>query len=129
MIKNVRTNLLNRKFVFPEFSCNLFRDDIHVPAGFLSWNSLYKVYEKDETLSGNLRKAHKLTYRAIHPGNNKQSVSLALAIFDETTSAAIRSYFPEINDAASFLTLFYKLFVICNSKQRYNEANRLGMQL
>ena len=86
---------------------------------------MYKVYEKDETLSGNFRKAHKLTYIAIHPGNNKQSVSLSLAIFDETTSAAIRSYFLERNDAASFLNLFYKLFVICNSKQRYNEANRL----
>ena len=124
MIKNVRNNLLNRKFVFSEFSCNLFRDEVHVPAGFISWNSLYKVYEKNETLSGNLRKAHNLTYRAIHPGNNKQSVS-ALAIFDETTSAAIRSCYPERNDAASFLNLFYKLFVICNSKQRYNEANRL----
>ena len=32
----------------------------------------------------------------------------------------------ERNDLASFLNLFYKLFVICNSKQRYNEANRLG---
>ena len=50
LTKNVRNNLLNRKFVFPEFSCNLFRDEIHVPAGFISWNSLYKVYEKDETL-------------------------------------------------------------------------------
>ena len=129
LIKNVRNNLLNRKFVFPEFSCNLFRDEIHVPAGFISWNSLYKVYEKDETLGGNLRKAHKLTYRAIHPGNNKQSVSLALAIFDETTSAAIRSYFPERNDAASFLNLFYKLFVICNSKQRHDEATDLETQL
>ena len=89
----------------------------------------YKVYEKDETLSGNLRKAHKLTYRAIHPWNNKQSVSLALAIFDETTSAAIHSYSPERNDAASFLNLFYKLFEICNSKQRYNEATDLGTQL
>ena len=40
LIKNVRNNFLNRKFLFPEFSYNLFRDEIHVPAGFISWNSL-----------------------------------------------------------------------------------------
>ena len=54
----------------------------------------YDIYELDEKLQGNLRKAPKLTYKATHPGNNKQDVSLALAIFDETTSAAIRSYYP-----------------------------------
>ena len=60
------------------------------------------LYERDELLQGNLRKAPKLTYKAAHPGNNKQYVLLAFAVFDETTSAAIRSYFPDREDAANF---------------------------
>ena len=36
----------------------------------------------------------RLTYGAIHPGNNKQSMPLALAIFDESTTGAIKCYFP-----------------------------------
>ena len=51
---------------------------------------------------------------------------LASNVFDETTSAAIKSYFPERNDAASFLNLFHKVFVILNAKQEYNTNNRLG---
>ena len=127
LIKNIRNNLLNRKkFVFPEFIFDLFRDNINVPAGFISWDIFYKLYEKDEHLDSNLRKAHKLTYRTIHPGNKKQNVSLAPAIFDKTTSAGIISYFPERDDAASFLSLFHKLFIICNSKQQFNLADQLG---
>ena len=63
---------------------------------------LHQLYERDELLQGNLRKAPQLTYKATHPGNNKQDVPLALAVFDETTSAAIRSYFADMEDAASF---------------------------
>ena len=35
------------------------------------------------------RCAPELSARALHPGNHKQSVPLVLAIFHETTSAAI----------------------------------------
>ena len=38
----------------------------------------------------------------------------------------MKSYFPNRQDAANFLTLFYKVFVICNSKQRFNTSNQLG---
>ena len=86
----------------------------------------YEIYEKDEVFEGNLRKPPKLTFRAIHPGNNKQGVSLALAIFDETTSTTIKRYFPDRHDAANILSCFHKLFVICNKKQRFNSSNELG---
>ena len=96
LIKNIRNNLLNRKkFVFASFTFGLFKDVIDVPQGDISWRMFYDVYEKDEVLQSNLRKAYKLTYQAVHPANNKQDVPLALAIFDETTSTAIKSYFPE----------------------------------
>ena len=76
-------------------------------------------------LQGHLRQAPKLTYRALHPGNNKQSVKLALAIFDPTTTAAIKSYHPEREDAAGFLNLIFKWWTVCNSKQEKSN-NWLG---
>ena len=61
--------------------------------------------DEDEKLQAKLRKANKLTYKVLHPRDNKQSVPLALTIFDPTASAAIESYFPERNGAAIFLRL------------------------
>ena len=111
-IKNIRNNLLNRKkFVFASSTFGLFKDVIDVPQGYISWRMFYDAYEKDEVLQSNLRKAYKLTYQAVHPGNNKQDVSLALAIFDETTSTAIKSYFPERLDAANFLSCLHSVLL------------------
>ena len=127
LIKNVRNNLMNkRKFVFPSYQFDLFQDAINVPAGYLCWGMFYDLYEQDNKLQCNLRKAPKLTFKATHPGNNKQDVSLALAIFDEKTSSAIKSYYPGRTDAANFLNLFYKLFLVCNSKQQFNRSNKVG---
>ena len=70
----------------------------------MSWKLLHPVFDENEKLheilKANLRKANKLTYKVLHPGDNKQSVLLALAIFDPTTFPAIESYFPECNAAA-----------------------------
>ena len=127
LIKNIRNNLLNqKKFVFPSFSFDLLEDNIEVPAGYITWQLFYKIYENDQALRANLKKAPKITYQATHPGNNKQSVPLALAIFNETTTAAVLSYFPQRKDAAKFLSLFHKLFIIFNSKQQFNYSNKLG---
>ena len=68
----------------------------------ISWKLLHEVYDKDEKLPANMKKASKLSYKAIHPGYNKPSVPLALAIFDQSTSAAIESYYPNWLDASSF---------------------------
>ena len=127
LIKNVRNNLLSKKkFVFPKFSFELFEDKIEVDAGFVDWSLLHKVHEKDSHLQANLRKAPEITSQVLHPGNKKQNVKLALSIFAETTSAGIKSYFPHRETAAHFLNLFHKLFVIFNSKQQYNNRERLG---
>ena len=102
LLKNVQNNQLNsRPFIFAEFH---FSDFISLPAGKISWKLLYSVFDEDEKLQANLRKANKLTYKVLHPGDNKQSEPLALAIFDPTTAAAIESYFPESNAAAQFLS-------------------------
>lgn len=87
LMKNIRNNLLKyKRFIFPAFTFSDFIDDISCEAGEISWKLFHDVYEKDLKLQGNLKKAPKLSARALHPGNNKQSVPLALSIFHETTS-------------------------------------------
>ena len=126
LLKNIRNNLLNAKrFIFPEFMYSSETFSIHVPSGEISWSLLHCVHDNDEKLSGNLRKAPKLTYSTLHPGNNKQNVQLALNIFHETTIAAVKSYFPERIDAAQFLKLVGTWWTITNSKTRYS-PNFLG---
>ena len=53
----------------------------------------YEIHEIDT--KGNLKKAPKLTYSAVQPGNKKQNVTLALAMFQEMTPATMRNYFPD----------------------------------
>ena len=82
LIKNVRNNLLNsRRFVFPQFDYEKDGIEIHCPAGYLAWSDLHQIFEHDVKLQSNLKKAHKLSYQVLHPGNKKQSVPLAVAIF------------------------------------------------
>ena len=107
LMKNVRNNLLSRKrFLFPEFNFTKFYDPIHVKGGSISWGLLHKVHDKDADLSAHLRAAPKLTSKVLHPGNCKQSVPVALAVFHETTAAAIEYYFEDKDDASGFLKLF-----------------------
>ena len=124
LLKNARNNLLNSKrFIFPFFRSNF----ITTPSGEISWKLLHDVYDKDKELQANLRKAHKLTYKALHPGDNKQSVPLALSIFDATTSAALESYFPERKDAAMFLRLINLWWTMSNSQSKLNMNFHEGM--
>ena len=120
-MKNIRNNLSNeKKFIFPKFLYNDgFNIVLNFPAGFIQWKDLYNIYDKDKGLSANLNKAPKLSYQALHPGNNKQSVPLALAIIHETTIAAARSYFPTRSDLSGFLNLINIWWTISNSKHRY----------
>ena len=127
LVKNVRNNLLNcKKFIFPEFLFEEFPNTIEFPGGAISWKLLHDVHDKDAQIQANMKKAYKLSHKVLHPGDNKQSVPLALSIFDPTTSSAIKSYFPLKNDAAGFLNLFYTWWTISNSKTLYNSNNMLG---
>ena len=85
----------------------------------------YDLYEQDSKLQCNLKKASKLTFKVTHPGNNKQDALLVLVIFDEITSVAIKSHYPGREDAANFANLFQKLFLVCNSKQEFNDIKQI----
>ena len=93
---------------------------------YVQWILFHRLHEDDTKLDVHLRKAHKINPNVLHPGQNKQDVSRALAILHETTRAAIKSYFPHRQDAAQFLNLMYKVFLVCNSKTRAHGSNSLG---
>ena len=80
----------------------------------------------DEKLGSTLRKAPKLSARALHHDNNKQRVPLVLAIFHKTTSEAITEYFPQCNGTSNFLKLINAWWVTSNSKSQFNTNNPLG---
>ena len=118
--------LNNKRFLFPSFKFDNFFDKINVTGGEILWKLLHEVHKEDEKLGANLRKAPKLTSKVLHPGSCKQSVPVAIAIFHETTYAAIRSYFPDRIGAAEFLKLINTWWIISNSKDQYNFSNNLG---
>ena len=115
-----------KRFIFPPFEFSRFKDPVNVPRGEIAWKTFHDVFERYANLHANLRKAPNLTTKVLHPGKCKQNVPNALAIFDETTIAAVKSYFPEKTSAAAFLTLFSKWLVLSNSKAGYSTADYLG---
>ena len=96
LTKNVRNNLLRyKRFIFPAFEHNGFEDLISFKGGHISWKLFHDVFKKGSLLEANLRKVPKTTQKVFHQGNCKQNVPVALAIFHESTSAALTGYFPE----------------------------------
>ena len=121
LIKNVRNNLLNYKcFIFPAFEYDGFEDPISYKGGQIFGELFHDVFEKDGLLEANLRKAPKITHKVFHPGNCKQNVPVALAIFHESTSAAFTSYFSERKNEGKFLKLFNTWWIISNSKFQFS---------
>ena len=59
----------------------------------MSWKLFRNVFEKDNLLEANLRKATKITNKELQLDNCKQNVPVALAIFPESTLAVLTSYF------------------------------------
>ena len=72
-----------------------------------------------------MRKAPKITHKVLHPGNCTQNVPVALAIFHESSSAALTSHFPEKKNEAEVPKLFNKWWIISNSKVQFSN-NILG---
>ena len=96
LVKNIQNNLLGRCFfTVPKFELSILDVLFSIPEGHVRWCSLHKVHDFDLSLNCHLRKAPALNYSVLHPGNNKQSVPLALAIFDSKTTTAMRQYLQE----------------------------------
>ena len=113
-------------FLFPEI---VYDDNLHIKisclAGYIRWGNLYDIYHKGKELKSNLRKAPKLSYLALHPGNSKQNVPLALAVIHETTITAARIFIPNQRDVANFLEFFNTWWTVSNSNKIFS-PNILG---
>ena len=114
-----------KRFIFPTFEYDGFEDPISFKDGQISWKLFHDVFEKDSLLEANLRKAPKITHKVLHPGNCTQNVPVALAIFHESSSAALTSHFPEKKNEAEVPKLFNKWWIISNSKVQFSN-NILG---
>jgi hypothetical protein len=124
LLKNIRNNLLNvKKFVFPAFEFHISDLNLSSGPGYICWADLHSIYDTDKNLDGNLRKAPKLTYKSLHPSDNKQNVELAIAIFHETTIVGCQQYLPNRPDMASFLKLVSYWWNIANSKKQFTPNN------
>ena len=53
---SIQEDLFSFQFNFDEFY-----DSVNLDAGEITWKLLHDVYDKDENLPGNLKKAYKLT--------------------------------------------------------------------
>ena len=48
LMNNIRNNLLNcKRFIFPSFKFDAFKDPINVPGGEIKWKFFYDVHEKE----------------------------------------------------------------------------------
>ena len=70
--------------------------------------------DKGKELKRDLRKTPKLSYQALHPGNNKQNVQLALALFHDTAIAAAKSNYQNKEDVSGFLNVTKTWWTILN---------------
>ena len=109
IILKVLNNLFNaKKFVFPSFTFNVQGVVTNSPDGYISWSDLHSIFDQDSKLPANLRKANKLAYRAMHPGNNKQFVNLALSFnfFMKVQLLLVKAIFQKENIFPVFFHLF-----------------------
>ena len=105
--RNCWINLKNegKTFIFPSFN-----DSFGNNASFQDIESLYH-HEKDKCL----KLGFKLIYSTINTSSiERQKVPLALKIFDDTTSAAIKSIYPEKNGLFNFLRMFNRVWKCFN---------------
>ena len=68
---------------------------------YISWSDLHMIYNTDRNLEANLRKAPKLTYKALH-SIDKQDVELAIAIFHDKTIVRCQKYLPNRSEYGKF---------------------------
>ena len=120
-VKNNRNNLLATKFFqTPALETTPMDLSINITPGPIYWSIFHRVHEQDLGIEYHVRKASKISYQALQPGNNRQSVPLALSIFEPTTITVIRQYFPEDTTTSSFLYLIHNWWLVVNAKERFN---------
>ena len=111
--------------MFPGFDFEIGGNKSCTEVGYLCWHDIHKIYDKDQQLSANLRKAPKLSHQALHPSDKNQNINLALGLFCETRFVACRCYFPQRDAMANFLQLFSTWWTILINQVKF-DANPPG---
>ena len=109
-IKNLYNNFERKR----QFVCPAISGENELKPNFYHLVELYHM-----ECSKPLRMAHKLNEKCINPTSiQKTSTKLALSVFHESTSRALRNYSPVTNeswnDTAEFIELMIKLWSIVN---------------
>ena len=120
LMKCIRNNWLgqsdrDKTFIVPEFDSNS-AETIPLKASFVHLNKLQALESNSLT-----KLAPSLTYKALCPTSlERQSVTLALKIFDEKVPVALKDHASELNSnfdgTAVFIQLINKLWKILNVK-------------
>ena len=97
-----------KQLIFHSFKFHGLKNPNNIPDGEIKLKFFHDVNNKDPLLEVNFRKTPKLTTKILHPRNCKQNVPTSLAIFHETTAAAIQPYFQDQKNTVEFLKLFGK---------------------
>ena len=113
-----------RFFDIPAFEFISVNFNISFPPGYIRCSHLHTIHERDRILSAHLHAANKINSSVLHPGNNKQSVALVLALFHETTIAGIRLYLPGEETIAGFFNLIRVWWLCVNSKVRLHPLSQ-----
>ena len=108
-----------KTFEFPPF----LHESFGTKASFKKIEDLY-----NEEYQNCVRLGFKLNYSAINPTSiEKQKVHLALRIFDEKTSAAVKAIFPEETGLFNFLRHFDKVWKCFNINNTTKGENKLDL--
>ena len=88
-----------------------------------SLGNCYTMFHKDEHLSGNLKKAYKVTYKSLHPGDNKKVCHSLFQYLTQKLQQQLKVITQTPTMCQGFLDLWW---TISDSKQRYNTNFRIG---
>lgn len=111
LLKSIRNNWLNLKNESLTFSCPKWVDnDTTVHASFSDLRQIYRS-EKNNLL----KEAHSLSWKALYPHSlERQKVSLALKIFNESNIAALKTLGPSDPSLISWEGTVHFLSIICH---------------
>ena len=114
IIKSIRNNWLNLKNIDKTFTYPNFNDENCTEICYAKFNDLEKLYNYE--LSSIVKKAPSLTYKSLHPHSlERQSVSLALKIFDEKTITGLKMFMP-VSNTHEFMKIINTYWNIVNVK-------------
>ena len=86
----------------------------------------YEIYQKDIHKVADLKKAPKLTYTATFQKIINKASHLHWLCFMKPPRLLLKVITQADLMRQNFLSVFHKIFVICNSKNHFNTSNGLG---